>query len=413
MKRILIISLALAMFIACVPTPDEPIVVGKDQSAMIGKAEETQTPVKDAMPAVEHIQEQFSDHGVSVAIDANVSVPKPEMPIVRVHGVDFSQEQVDRIWNELIGDTAMYYDPNGDGKHAVLVDSELMTRDDGVTMLSALENASGKWWEKDGKYFSVLNNRKTPYGKNKPLNYNAMLSYRFAHSDEEYYSDVLERDLVPIAVTDEALEGTSLTMTPREAMEQASAWMERLDLPFAPLRITPVRNEAKEYAYLVECSRIVNDTPTAVMDGYSRLDPKTSVTVDWYYECMKLLLSDAGLLGFRWESPIEADETVVETAQLLPFDAIMDIFRKMMPIRYASSFEGRTEVFQINEIRLELVRVLEQNAQNSGLLIPVWSFYGTNRTDSDASDWVSDEDYGCRLMLNAVDGSIIDPERGY
>ena len=414
-KHIFIILLALLLLLcACQPTPEKEFVASKsDQQQMIEKAQETQTPVETAIPAAEHIKEQFSDHGVSVAIDATVSVPKKEMPIVRVHGVDFTQEQVDRIWNVLIGDTVMYYDKDGDGKNPVSVDSALIMRDDGVTMLTAVEKPYGQWWETDGKYFHVLNNRTTPYGKGKPLNYDATLDYRYAHTNEEYYEDVLERDLSPIEVTNETPDGISLAMTPKEAMEQASEWMKRLDLPFEPMRITPVRNEAKQYAYLVECSHVINETPTAVMDGYSRLDPKTSVAVDWYYESMKLLLSDAGLLGFRWESPVEADETIVETSQLLPFDVIMGIFRKMMPIRYASSFEDRTELFQISEIRLELVRVLEQNVPNSGLLIPVWCFYGTNRTDADASDWVSPETYGCHLMLNAVDGSIIDPQQGY
>ena len=413
MKRIISILLLVLLLCACQPTPESSIVVGKDQSAMLEKAEGTHTPVEETMPASEHIQEQFSDHGVTVTMDAAVSIPKTEMPIIRVHGVDFTQEQVDRIWNVLIGETTMYDLFSATENEAAPCGATLQTRDDGVTMLHAIEHPYGQWWETDGKDFSVLNNRQTPYGKGKPLTYNATLDYRYTHTNEEYYDDVISRDLFPIAVTDATPDGIPLTLTPKEAMEQASEWMKRLDLPFAPMRITPVRSEAREYAYLVECSRIIDGTPIAVMDGYSRLDPKTSVAVDWYYESMKLLLSDAGLLGFRWESPIEADETVVETAQLLPFDAVMDVFRKMMPIRYASSFEDRTEVFQISEIRLELVRVLEQNAPNSGLLIPAWCFYGTNRTDSDSPDWVWTETYGCQLMLNAVDGSIIDPETGY
>ena len=40
MKRNWIIILILVLLCACQPTPDSPIVVGKDQSAMIEKAQE-------------------------------------------------------------------------------------------------------------------------------------------------------------------------------------------------------------------------------------------------------------------------------------------------------------------------------------------------------------------------------------
>ena len=99
---------------------------------------------------------------------------------------------------------------------------------------------------------------------------------------------------------------------------------------------------------------------------------------------------------------------------MLSFDEVMDIFRTMMPIRYASSYDDRLEIFEISDIRLELVRVLEQNAQNSGLLVPVWCFYGTNHEEAkNDSNWQDVETYSCWLMINAIDGSIIDPQKGY
>ena len=397
--------------LACVPTPDEPIVVGKDQTEMLEKASATDVPETSSEPAATHIKEAFTEHGVSVTIDANVTMPDGEIPIVRVHAVDFSQETVDRLWSVLIGDTVMYDGFRVAEKHVPEIGSTLTVRDDGVTVLNAIEKPTGKWWETDGKYFSVLNNRKTPYGKGKPLTFDATLDYRYTHANEEFYEDVLERDLKPIIDMAETPDHVKLSMPPVEAMRQAADWIERLGLPFKPLRVTAVQNEAEQDAYLVECARVVNGIPVVIMDAYSRFDPKSSVAVDWYYESFKLLLNDSGLLAMRWESPIEMDDTVVETALLLPFADVMEVFRKMMPIRYASSFEGRTETFHIDTIRLESVRVMEQNAENAGLLIPAWCFYGTYRTE--AENWVDVETYGCRLIINAVDGSLIDPQQGY
>jgi hypothetical protein len=346
---------------------------------------------------------------VSVEVDASVTIPQDNMPIVRVHGVNFTQETVDRFWDILIGDTTMY-DLFDDAQKET--NATLKTRDDGVTILNVIEYPKGEWWKTDGKQFFVLNNRETPYGKGKPLNYDATLHYRYACTDEAFFEDALDRQ----TIVDRARmpEGVNLNMTPDGAMRQAAEWIERLHIPFTPIQVKAVRNEAKQDAYLVECSRVVNGVPTAVMDGYSRLDPKTSVTVDWYYESFKILLSDDGLLALQWESPIEEEDTVVENSSLLPFDKVMDVFRTMMPIRYAASYEDRSEVYAIGDIRLELVRVLEQNVQNSGLLVPVWCFYGTNREEAkNGSNYQGVEIYGCWLMINAIDGSIIDPQKGY
>lgn len=468
MKRsfMLCILAALLLLCACVPTPEEPIVIGKDQRPMIEQAKETEAVEPEPTPTIQTISEEFKDNGVSVWIDAIVTVPGGAMPIVRVHGVDFSQEQIDAFWNVLIGDAAMYpyapetkadiakqikkeqkaideleakkargesydeellvtcydtlsilkemYQDAPEGNELVPIGSRLSVRDDGVTLLMAYEDPDN-WVERDGKRFSVINNLPKPYSKGKPQVYDAQLHYSVlgANSDEEFYGDIAEHDLRPLEDTDSVPEGAKLSMTPKQAMQDAAEWIERLNVPFAPVRVTLVRDGRKRQAYLVECGRVVNGVPAAPMDPgtYSRSEASESVSVAWNYETFQILLSDDGLYAIRWESPIETEDTLVEQSKLLPFDEVLAIFRKMMPIRYASSFDDRTEIFQISEVRLELVRVLEQNAQNAGLLIPVWNFYGTHRTK--AKDWEDDDTYGCVLTVNAVNGSIVDPDKGY
>ena len=461
-KQVCIVILALLLLLcACQPTPDEEIVIGKDQSAMVEKAQETAEPQETFKPVTERIEETFAEYGVAVEIDASVTIPSEEMPIVRVHGVDFTQETIDQFWDVLIGDTPMYpeapetkadlakriaelqrtvdeleekrtrgesYDEETlsvcreyledakkryanapDDGTVIAIGPQLTLRDDGVTMLSAFENPYGEWWKRDGKILKVYNNPKKPYGEGKPLQIGATLEYSYAHSDYAFYDDLLDR--APILDLDAVPERMNLSMTPKEASQQAEKWIARSGIPFIPVRVTAVQGEKRRQAYAVECARMVNGVPMAVMNGYSRQEPENAVAVDWDYERFVLVIADEGLLSLVWESPIEADETVVETSRLLPFDEVMGVFRKMMPIRYASSFEDRTETFRIGEIRLELVRVLEQNAQNSGLLIPVWCFYGTRKTK--APNWQDEETYGCQMMINAIDGSIIDPQNGY
>ena len=59
--------------------------------------------------------------------------------------------------------------------------------------------------------------------------------------------------------------------------------------------------------------------------------------------------------------------------------------------------------------------VTEQNSIGHGLLVPAWCFYGTRTAiynDGTRYDHHSDG-YGCHLIVNAVDGSVIDPQKGY
>ncbi|MBQ3131700.1 MAG: hypothetical protein IJC24_03230 [Clostridia bacterium] len=71
----------------------------------------------------------------------------------------------------------------------------------------------------------------------------------------------------------------------------------------------------------------------------------------------------------------------------------------------------------VEEIRLELRRVREQNSVTDGLLIPVWSFYGnqwqTMKDGSEPGRTGMEGQRSCLLTINAVDGSIIDLAKGY
>ena len=101
----------------------------------------------------------------------------------------------------------------------------------------------------------------------------------------------------------------------------------------------------------------------------------------------------------------------------------------MLPILYGKNNGHdslRSVDTQITSVRLELIRVREQNnaKQLKGILIPVWAFYGTCHAveDDDYSLYLhygfgggSDGYKGDEILLcvNAIDGTIIDPLLGY
>ncbi len=97
-KQVFIIIFAsLLLLCACQPTPESPIVVGKDQDIMIGKAEEeatyaTDDPEKQGVDWYERLgaPERYTASLVSggghlkVTVDAPIVLPDTELPIVRI-----------------------------------------------------------------------------------------------------------------------------------------------------------------------------------------------------------------------------------------------------------------------------------------------------------------------------------------
>ena len=75
----------------------------------------------------------------------------------------------------------------------------------------------------------------------------------------------------------------------------------------------------------------------------------------------------------------------------------------MILIRYANVPKEEQYTIEIDRIELGLMRVYEQNNLDTGVIVPVWDFYGK----------INGKSEGTYLTINAVDGSIIDRVGGY
>ena len=141
----------------------------------------------------------------------------------------------------------------------------------------------------------------------------------------------------------------------------------------------------------------------------------------WFYESCNFIVSDDGIETFSWRSPNTYTEVVTADTAMLPFDRIDEIFRKMILVRYESNAAGNATgklfSYHVDRVSLDLQRVLEQGSQDTGLLIPVWNFYGSFEFQYTNGDHYGSEiEQGFRkplLSINAIDGSIIDLREGY
>ena len=138
-------------------------------------------------------------------------------------------------------------------------------------------------------------------------------------------------------------------------------------------------------------------------------------------EQVEVLVRDGEMVALNWYNAIEFVRTENENVALLPFEQILDIFKKQIfrSIYLDKAENGEwTETMVIERICLSYMKVRKKDAPTERYLLPVWDFMGYtyNEALDDASQmlghkvWFSGQSL---LTINAIDGSIIDREAGY
>jgi hypothetical protein len=230
-------------------------------------------------------------------------------------------------------------------------------------------------------------------------------------------------------VTNEA-QIAELKTTPQQAKEQVTSLLQALDISnMAPYRVCLAQEYTEdgtggEYAYYVQARRVVDGVE--VQSPYNRtyvggLDGGK----EWAYETLSVRLDDEGIIGMNWTSPLTVGAVEVERANLLPFSSILTVAKNMLPVANEPQESDLKDLksynIEIDQITLSLQRIPDANSIDSGMLIPVWNFYGQQHyilpydievksNDPETSVDALEEPY---LSINAIDGSVISKTLGY
>ena len=223
---------------------------------------------------------------------------------------------------------------------------------------------------------------------------------------------------------------------PERSIEDAQAYAEQLladigitDFACVVARIAPLiprffdeQQDVCPCAYELLFTRQVagvNVTYNDVTDSGGRLYRDTpDYTPSWGYERIQLLVDDAGVLYMAYPPLYEVTEIVTESAEILSLEEAVASFERMIGYQYAAYETGQRELCDdaylcIDEIRLGLTRIAEKNAQQQGYLVPSWTFFGHYKLSDFWPDGEGHHGTEAILIVNALDGSIIDPDRGF
>ena len=495
---IIICIAMLSSMAACQKSPDSSLVVNKDLDKLIEEAEGTDTEKVKIEDIADIEYEDYitsfedSDLGVKVNVNAKVDIPKADhLSVFRVKQVPFTQEFIDKVRTELMGDTpiydgyALHIETKGEIEDIITYWRAAMNETDDETIRAEYQEridelqeeyeaapteidlseypSDGKLYHSedstdpdsevifavsdgsDGSYssFRVSNSPKSSNKLEFEMNkvghagimssadiepyigdIDEILADKSNKEKPENYTgvDVVYADSSPISYVQ--LKGETCTITEDEAISAADTFLEKLGLTefscydigiinsqFYVAQGQPLIVYRTHYAltYYRNIDGVFLTQSSGTKNNMSDGTGGTFTKKRWGPEIISVYINDDGIIGFTYSSPLEITETVVENSNIKSFEDVRDTFEKMMVVTNAGKYT--TKVFDIDRVRLRYSRISEANSYDTGLIVPVWDFSGHCETASDGV--IIFDGYKTALAINAIDGSIIDPDLGY
>lgn len=214
----------------------------------------------------------------------------------------------------------------------------------------------------------------------------------------------------------------SLELTFSDAKYQAEDVIQKLGLTHMQLTlslsdkvIVPQSSQQEHPCYVFVFSRNLGGLPVTYRKMmHSTLTSGEMYSETWAEEYAVVSIDDTGILSFLWQSPTSIPSTLNENTSVLPFAEAMEYADRHFKNNYSWLDESISEAsIVITEIRLGMTRIAI--GTDEYLYVPTWDFIGTGQERSNEDDGLQNYNDAAQsyLIINAVDGSIIDSVRGY
>ena len=409
---------------------------------------------------------------VKIHTDAPIIVPETtSMPTARVGIGRFSEDDVKNLFYTLCGDVKVIPNnaPSTQAKYMRIIQDLMQQKEDGVLdkygsiaeidaaiedtkrdMAQAPENyeqmepdfsmqgiggGEGGEGKIDGKEVTLRTSQNdgivselTVYNAGDGLGLSRAEYYR----DTFYIAEISEiRETATLGYRNipEGIEPAVDEQSARQTADQVISSLGLSDFVCSGSRLCPLFEASsvsdeqlkvmREFMY----TRSINGTAVTYTndDGRALDDDSPAYVMPWMYEKIRIVVDEQGVFLFIWNSPYMVKEILTDHTSLLDFEEIQNVYEKMAPIVFSDQYsfflsEDNTRTFDIyiTGIRLGLARVTEKNVGSSGLLVPVWDFFGYDESNmSEPSSNKTPDAYNVQISINAIDGSIVDRELGY
>ena len=468
MKKVITILLLIAVMVfgavACQKTPDSPIVVGKDNEKLIEKAvASSDTPF--SAPSRYSADEPLTNPqgSLTVNVDAAVIVPNSDgLSTARVEKHLFTEAECQTYIAALfdgqttysgdVFETKAYYQQTIlDWQRQLALETDEQKRQEVQGSITKLQMAMESLPEGEGlveapiEFSTTLSGVPTIFlvsdgndGKYRKIfieNNSSTNQYRLIYSiGQNDYAKI--GNLWNVAVRSDIKHGTdeygSPDLLPAPSIEQnqaVNAANELLSLmgvsdysyKTSSLVFGSI-NGTVQKAYRLSYSRILGNnsftlTSAPAGGGGAIDDGKGGHIEGWEYESMTFLVNNDGIVSMEWINPYDVSEVITNNTSMMDFNDVMDIFNKMIVVTNAYLSDDMSKTINVDRIELGLMRITDPATRSSGLVIPVWDFFGNVTTafknGEKSYSELDDDPLNSVLAINAIDGTLVDRSRGY
>ena len=467
MRRYIAILLCMAVaagVAACQKTPDSPIVVGKNNEKLIEKAV-TSRDTPFSAPSRYSADEPLTNPqgSLTVNVDAAVIVPNSDgLSTARVEKHLFTEAECQTYIAALfdgqttysgdVFETKAYYQQTIlDWQRQLALETDEQKRQEVQGSITKFQMAMESLPEGEGlveapiEFSTTLSGVPTIFlvsdgndGKYRKIfieNNSSTNQYRLIYSiGQNDYAKI--GNLWNVAVRSDIKHGTdeygSPDLLPAPSIEQnqaVNAANELLSLmgvsdysyKTSSLVFGSI-NGTVQKAYRLSYSRILGNnsftlTSAPAGGGGAIDDGKGGHIEGWEYESMTFLVNNDGIVSMEWINPYDVSEVITNNTSMMDFNDVMDIFNKMIVVTNAYLSDDMSKTINVDRIELGLMRITDPATRSSGLVIPVWDFFGNVTTafknGEKSYSELDDDPLNSVLAINAIDGTLVDRSRGY
>ncbi|MDR0948452.1 MAG: DUF6034 family protein [Lachnospiraceae bacterium] len=453
--------LFLISFVACQKTPDQPLVKNKNLDQMMEEAVKNPVVAESgellkALGAPEKLSFRWTGKsgGLTIQADAKLIAPNvASMPVVRVTRATFTESDVKNMYDALRGNaiTISPYTEDIDTYYLQQIqefqvmkeneqfDAKFPTADaidEYIRILMEQASAAPSEFPEVEPDFSFKQNddgtKELPLGQYAKLMLlqpdHMTVSSIVVEQDRygtgaqaQYFRNWSQRRTLEFGDTGNQGDASALSIRQEEAKKIALDTVTSLNSDFACTgeRVADLGNGKNAYEFMF--TRTFHSAPITYTNDNGDTTLHDAYFKPWMYEKIRVYVDDAGILYLVWTSPYTVKEIVFEKSSMLPFSEIQSVFEQMIGVAHDGWDNNEFYAFEvtITEARLGLMRVTEQDVGDSGLIIPVWDFFGTVTLKGkpgkpNPSEGIDNSyQYTSLLTINAIDGSIIDRELGH
>mgnify|MGYP005780694571 CR=1 FL=1 len=456
-KKCLLLCMSAAILMtACQSSPEEDIVVNKNEGVLESAIKDSSS--QEVSDAPDTYQDEFTNDAgdVTVQIDAQVFALNNAMPVIRVTPHEITGEEV-KTWAEVLFDGQEAYEPNhtltkNEIEAEILRYKQMASNKDRLIeeygSESQAQSMIDDYNRKIADYESMYDTapeaveRKTSDWNFHPYDYyDAEASIRGGQAD---YESLKETSLLEAVSEDRMLMLTAANRSASDYVMHHIMFYRleegKTDIPYADTSMEDAEKIADELIDTLGLGRdnwdLALSADISISDDavqqrliytpvYEEIPVIYGPTINtksedlyaanYEYTNLEINLYNGEIDSVWLFSPVDIVNIENEDVATISFKEASNRFKTQAQTAYTrgqwvdpedpmhtdSQVSVKTE-----RIRQGLFRIKEKNNNDEFLIVPVWAFESTVYLDDEA--WTGDI-----CLINAVDGSVIDASLGY